>query len=135
MLSLIHLCLRSGSKNRRVRKIPLTPAVTSLGLSSGDPEPWISQPLSVDPATTPETDSIPATPDTRSPSIGIATLSDVTVAVTSDDGSPIDPTAITPHDVFYLEDGNVEVLCENALFRALISILSFHSPALRRMFP
>jgi hypothetical protein len=47
---------------------------------------------------------------------------------------PIDPTTITPHDTFYLEDGNVEVLCGNTLFRVHTSILSFHSPALRRMF-
>ena len=51
----------------------------------------------------------------------------------SDDGSPIDPTTITPHDT-YLEDGNAEVLCGNTLFRVHTSVLSFHSPALCRMF-
>ena len=111
-----------------------TPIVTSLGLSSGEPEPRIPQPPPVDPVITPETDPVPAIPDTHSPSISIATLSDFTVADTSDDESPIDPTAITPHGTFYLEDGNVEVLCGNALFRVHTSILSFHSPALRRMF-
>jgi hypothetical protein len=54
--------------------------------------------------------------------------------ITSDDESPIDPTAITPHGTFHLQDGNVEVLCGNTLFRVHTSILSFHSPALRRMF-
>ena len=48
--------------------------------------------------------------------------------------SLIDPTTIAPHDTFYLEDGNVEVLCGNTLFRVHTSILSSHSPALRRMF-
>ena len=84
--------------------------------------------------TTPEIDQIPATPDTYSPSISIATLSDFTVADTSDNESPIDPATITPHDTFYLEDGNVEVSCRSILFRVHTSILSFHSPALRRMF-
>ena len=52
----------------------------------------------------------------------------------SDDELPTDPTAVTPHQTFYLEDGNVEVLCGNILFRVHTTILSFHSPALRRMF-
>ena len=112
-----------------------TPVVTSLGLPSGDPEPRIPHhPPPVDPVTSPETDPIPATPATQSPSISIATLSDFTVADISDDESPTDPTVISPHNTFYLEDGNVEVLCRNTLFRVHTSILSFHSPALRRMF-
>ena len=57
-----------------------------------------------------------------------------TIADTSDDELPIDPAAITPHETFYLDDGNVEVLCRNILFRDHIGALSFHSPALRRMF-
>ena len=103
----------------------------------------------------------PVTPVTQSPSISIATLSDFTIADASDDESPIDPaiadtsgdehpvdpiivdtsdeerpidpTAITPHKTFYLDDGNVEVLCGNTLFRVHVSTLSFHSPTLRRM--
>jgi hypothetical protein len=92
---------------------------------------------------------VPASPVTQSPSISIATLSDFTIADTSDGESPIDaaiadvsddeppiddPTATAPHETFYLQDGNVEVLCRNTLFRIHTSILSFHSPALRRMF-
>ena len=71
---------------------------------------------------------------TQSPSISIATLSDFAVADTSEDESLIDLTVATPHGTFYLEDGNVEVLCENTLFRIHTTILSFQSPALRRMF-
>ncbi|KAF9783234.1 hypothetical protein BJ322DRAFT_1008232 [Thelephora terrestris] len=41
---------------------------------------------------------------------------------------------MTPHDTFNFEDGNVEVLCGNTLFRVHTSILSLHSPALRQMF-
>ena len=70
-----------------------TPIITSLGLPNGDPEPWIPQPQCspVDPVTTPETDLIPATPDIQSLSISIATLSNFTVAGTSDDESPPTP--------------------------------------------
>ena len=102
------------------------------------------------------------TPVTQSPSISIATLSDFTIADASDDEfhidhaiadtsgdecpidpivadpsddeRPIDPTAITPHEAFYLEDGNAEVLCRSTLFRVHTTVLSFHSPTLRRMF-
>ena len=41
---------------------------------------------------------------------------------------------MTPHGTSYLEDGNVEVLYGNTLFYVRTSTLSFHSPALRRMF-
>jgi len=117
------------------RKDPsATPIATSLGLPKGDFEPQIPQPPQLDPVATPETDSVPASPVTQSPSISVSALSDFTIADISDDESLVDPTTITPHGTFYLEDGNVEVLCGNALFRVHTSILSFHSPALRRTF-
>ena len=108
-----------------------TPVATSLGLPNPDPEP---QTPAVEPATVPETDADPTTPLTQSPSVSIATLSDFTFADTSDDESPVDPAAVAIHDTFYLKDGNVEVLCGSTLFRIHTSILSFHSPVLRRMF-
>jgi len=128
-----------------------TPVATTLGLPSRDLEPQIPQPPPLEPVPVPEADTIPASPTTpviHSPSISIATLSDFTIADVSDDESPAessiadtsddelptDPTAIVPHKTFHLEDGNVEVLCGNTLFRVHTSILSFHSPALRRMF-
>ena len=142
-----------------------TPVATSLGLPNRDLEPQISPSPPPKSVTIPDSDLVPASPAipaTQSPSISIATLSDFTIADTSDDeshidptsadasddesrtdpviagtsddGSPNDPTVITPHETFYLEDGNVEVLCGNTLFRVHTTILSFHSPALRRMF-
>ena len=110
----------------------------SLGLRDGDPDPGISQPHPPGSLIAPDSDAIPAppvTPVTRSPSVStISTLSDFTAADASDDEFPIDPTAITRHETFYLDDGNVEVFCENTLFRTRTSILSFHSSALGRMF-
>ena len=125
-----------------------TPIVTSLGLPNRDLEPQTPPLKSV---ATPEANTVPAsaiTPATQSPSTSIATLSDFTTADVSDDESPtdptvpdtsddelpIDPTTVTRHKTFYLEDGNVEVLCGNTLFRVTASILSFHSRTLRRMF-
>jgi len=111
-----------------------TPIAPPLGLPKGDFEPRIPQPPRLEPVIASETDSVPTSPTTQSPSISVSTLSDFTIADTSDDESLIDPTAITPHSTFYLDDGNVEVLCGNTLFRVHTTILSFHSPALRRMF-
>ena len=112
-----------------------TPVAISLGLPKGDFGPQIPQPPRFEPVIASETDSVPTSPVTQSqsPSISVSTLSDFTIADASDDEFPIDPTAITHHDTFYLDDGNVEVLCGNTLFRVHTSILSFHSPALRRM--
>ena len=125
-----------------------TPVATPLGLPNVDFEPQIPHPSPFESVTTPESDIVPITPVAQSPSISIASLSDFTIADTSDgespispaiadtsdDGPPLDPTTITPHDTFYLEDGNVEVLCGNTLFRIHAGVLPFHSPVLGRMF-
>lgn len=114
-----------------------TPAAISMGLPNVDYEHQIPLSPSLESFTTQETEADPtlASPaTTRSPSISISTLSDFTIADTLDDQPLVDPTAITPHDTFYLEDGNVEVLCGNTLFRVHASILSFHSPVLLQVF-
>jgi len=111
-----------------------TPVATSLGLPNRDFEPCIPQPPPPEPIATPQTDTVPGSPVAHSPSISISALSDFTIADTSDDESPLDPTAITPHDTFYLDDGNIEILCGNTLFRVHASTLSFHSVVLSQMF-
>ena len=128
-----------------------TPIATSLGLPNRDLEPQIPPPPPRESAPAPESTTFPdppITPVVLSPSISIATLSDFTVADasddephidssvpdTSDEDIPSDPMAVVPHQTFYLEDDSVEVLCGNTLFRVHTTILSFHSPAFRRMF-
>ena len=114
-----------------------TPAAIPMGLPNVDFEPQISLPPTLESVTTPEigAEATPASPTmTQSPSISIATLSDFTTADTPDDQPFDDPTVITPHGTFYLDDGNVEVLCGNTLFRVHTSVLSFHSPVLRQVF-
>ena len=108
-----------------------TPVITPLGLPSRDLEPRVPQQLPPKRAITLETDTSPGSPVPHSPSVSISAMSDFTIADTSDDEFPLD-TAITPHGTFYLEDGNVEVLCGNTLFRVHASVLSFHSPVLSR---
>jgi hypothetical protein len=126
-----------------------TPVATSLGLPNTDLESRIPR-SPLEPVAAPESDvTITASPITHSPSISIATLSDFTIADASDDEPPIDttiadtsedefptddPMAAVPHETFNFEEGNVEVLCGNTLFRVHTGILFLHSPALRRMF-
>ena len=108
--------------------------MTSLGIPNEDLEPQFPQSPLPEHIVNPETDVIPGSPVPQSPSTSVSTLSDFTIADTSDDEPPLDYTGITPHDTFYLDDGNVEVLCGNALFRVHASVLSFHSPVLGQMF-
>ena len=125
---------RPKPTNKDQRDPSATPIATSVGLPKGDLQPDVLHPSPPESVTTPETDTVPTPPIAQSPTISISSLSDFTIADTTDDESSIDSTTITPHDTFYLEDGNVEVLCENTLFRVHISTLSFQSPALRQMF-
>ena len=125
-----------------------TPVVASIRLPNGDLEPQNPHSPSPEPPAVLDINSIPASPVTHSPSISVATFSDSTIADSSDDESsansvvsdtsgdqvPADSTVAAPYETFYLEDGNVEVLCRNALFRVHTSILYFRSPALRPMF-
>ncbi|KAF9646047.1 hypothetical protein BDM02DRAFT_3119262 [Thelephora ganbajun] len=111
-----------------------TPVVPSLRLPDRDPEPQVPQPSLLESVITPDTDAVSGSPITRSPSISIASLSDFTIVDNSDDESPTDTTDPTQHETFYLEDGNVEVLCGNTLFRVHTSVMSFHSIALRQTF-
>ena len=111
-----------GRKDPSVTSVPI-----SLGLPKDDPGREIPQSPLPESATV-ETDTLPTSPSDSILSLALSS------ADNSDDGSSFDPTAITLHNVFYLEDGNVEVLCGRILFRVHSSVLSFHSPVLQRMF-
>ena len=111
-----------------------TPVAAYLGLPNIDPENQCSHAPPPESVTVPETEAIPSSPVIQSPPISIATMPDFEVADILDDESPTDPTTVTLHDTLNFEDGNVEVLCGNTLFRVHASILSLHSPGLRQMF-
>ena len=72
---------------------------------------------------------------TSSPTLSISTISDFTSTELDDDIEEGDGERIpTPHEVFYLEDGNVEVVCGQTIFRVHSPIVSFSSSKLRDMF-
>jgi len=110
----------------------VTPVAPSLGLPSiGE----YSRPPTL-PSPAPDIPSgwSPRSSAPPSPSASITALSDFTIADSLDDEPILEPETITPHDMFYLDDGSVEVVCGKTLFRVHTSALSFHSPVLRQMF-
>ena len=70
-----------------------------------------------------------------SPTLSISTISDLTPSESDDEIGEGDGERIhTPHETFYLEDGNVEVVCGHTIFRIHSPIVSFSSSKLRDMF-
>ena len=63
-----------------------------------------------------------------SPTLTISTISDLT-PTELDEGIEGQPTV--RHDTFYFEDGNVEIVCGDAVFRVHSTVISFSSPKLR----
>ncbi|KAF9646652.1 hypothetical protein BDM02DRAFT_2983215 [Thelephora ganbajun] len=69
------------------------------------------------------------TTTTSSPTLSISTVSDLTSTELDEDiGEERIPAH---HEMFYLEDGNVEIVCGHTIFRVHSPIVSFSSPNLR----
>ena len=113
--------------------LTVTPVITSQALPNRGLAPQVLHPPLLEPVVIPEGNTSPESSTPHSPSISVATMSDFTVGDTSDDEPLFDPTVITPHDTLYFQDGNVEILCGNTLFRVHTSVLSLHSLVLGRM--
>lgn len=72
---------------------------------------------------------------TSSPTLSISTISDLTPTELDDDiGEGGGAQTNIHHDTFYFEDGNVEIVCGNTVFRVHSTIISFASPKLRDIF-
>ena len=69
-----------------------------------------------------------------SPTLSVSTVSDLTLTELGEDEEDDGKRIPTRHETFYLEDGNVEIVCGHAIFRVHSPIVSFSSPILRGMF-
>ena len=69
-----------------------------------------------------------------SPTLSISTVSDLTPTELDDIEEGNGERTTTRHERFYLEDGNVEVVCGRTIFRIHSPIISFFSFKLRDMF-
>ena len=85
-----------------------------------------------------DTDSFPEayvevpTGTPSSPTLSISTISDLTPSELNEDiGEGSGERTITRHEAFYLEDGNVEIICGHTLFRVHSTTVSFSSQKLR----
>ena len=67
-----------------------------------------------------------------SPTLSISTVSDLTLTELGDDiGVGSSKWILTRHETFYLEDGNVEIVCGHTIFRVHSPVVSFSSRNLR----
>jgi hypothetical protein len=67
-----------------------------------------------------------------SPTLSISTISDLTPSELDEDiGEGNGEQTFDHHESFYLEDGNVEIVCGHVLFRVHSPTISFSSPKLR----
>ncbi|KAF9652108.1 hypothetical protein BDM02DRAFT_3109504 [Thelephora ganbajun] len=71
-------------------------------------------------------------PAVSSPTLSISTISDLTPTELDDGiGEDSGERITTRHETFYFQDGNVEILCRDTLFRVHSTIISFASSKLR----
>ena len=76
--------------------------------------------------------SIDVPPSTvSSPTLSISTMSDWTPMELGEEPREGQVQTAARHDTFYFGDGNVEITCEDTLFRIHSTIVSFSSPKLR----
>ena len=69
-----------------------------------------------------------------SPTLSISTISDLTPTEFDEDiGEGSSECIPTRHEMFYLEDGNAEIVCGDAIFRVHSPVVSFSSHKLRDM--
>ena len=68
-----------------------------------------------------------------SPTLSISTVSDLTPTELGEEIERSDEQTPTRHETFYFEDGNVEILCGDTIFRVHSTVISFSSPKLREM--
>jgi len=76
--------------------------------------------------------NIPATV-ASSPTLSISTVSDLTPTELGEEIERSEEQMTPRHDTFYFEDGNVEIVCGDTVFRVHSTIISFSSPKLRDM--
>ena len=69
-----------------------------------------------------------------SPTFSISSISDLTPTEFDEDiRESSDEMIPVRHETFYLEGGNVEIMCEQTIFRVHSSIISFSSPILQKV--
>ena len=66
-----------------------------------------------------------------SPTLSISTVSDLTPTELGEEIERSEGQTTARHDAFYFEDGNMEIVCGDTVFRVHSTVLSYSSPKLR----
>ena len=74
-----------------------------------------------------------ASTSVSSPTLSISTISDLTPTESGKDDGEGGGEWMPTHETFYLEDGNVEIVCGHTIFKVHSPVLSFSSRNLRDM--
>jgi len=91
----------------------------------------ISSILRGDPWSSSETFANIQTTAVSSPTFTISTVSDLTPTELGEETEHSAERVTRNHDTFYFEDGNVEIVCGDTVFRVHSTVISFSSPKLR----
>ena len=109
------------------------PITTNIGIP-GSPILRAIEPSSAlhEGESSPDASTSDQTTAVSSPTLSISTVSDLTPTELGEDiGEDSDEQIQTRHETFYLEDGNVEIVCGHTVFRVHSPVVSFSSPNLR----
>ena len=109
------------------------PITTNIGIP-GSPIFRVIDPSTVqhDGESSPDAPTGDQTTTVSSPTLTISTVSDLTPTEFGEDiVGDSDEQIQTRHETFYLEDGNVEIVCGHTVFRVHSPVVSFSSPNLR----
>jgi hypothetical protein len=112
----------------------LPPVAIDIGIPSSTSQAIEPPSTLYDVESFPETFVEVSTGTPSSPTLSISTISDLTPTELDEDiGEGSGERMLTRHDTFYFEDGNVEVVCGDTVFRVHSAVVSFSSPKLRDM--
>ena len=107
------------------------PTVISVEILSPTSQPGVESPSAFKDANSPPNPFPATSTGSISPTLSISTVSDFTSTDLDETTEHNEKPKATRHDTFYFEDGDVEILCGDAVFRVHSSVVSFSSPKLR----
>jgi len=110
------------------------PTIVGLDIPSSILQSIVSLPSLQDAECFSETSANTPTTATYSPTLSISTISDLSPTELGEETGHTGEQTTTRHETFYLEDGNVEIVCGHTIFRVHSPVVSFSSQNLRVMF-
>lgn len=111
----------------------LSTAIVGVNIPSSILRSIVPPPILPDVECFSDTGANTPTTATHSPTLSISTVSDLTPTELGEEIDRSGEQTTIHHESFYLEDGNVEIVCGDTIFRVHSPVVSFSSPNLRAM--